>query len=281
VAGTIIVDRLESDASYASSINVASPLVVSNTISLGSAAAITGNVNIDNGTLFVNQNNNRVGIGGITNPSNWLDVNNSISITENGVANSNTSLELYSRFSDNQRGYVILKAESNSSGSSDLVVRSRNSFSEAEKFRIDSVGRVFTPSQTRFKARLTAQNNNVSNGAIFPFSAVVFDIGNNFNTSTYRFTAPVSGYYLFHVQIFRNSASQDNLVINLYKNGNPITTVRTYTGTVADSSIGFTAIWNVTAGDYFEIYNTTGATFPNAYDDGTGRYGYFEGILLG
>ena len=32
MAGTIVVDRLESDASYASSINIASPLVVANTV---------------------------------------------------------------------------------------------------------------------------------------------------------------------------------------------------------------------------------------------------------
>ena len=41
MAGTIVVDRLESDASYASSINIASPVIVSNTFALpaGSAAA--------------------------------------------------------------------------------------------------------------------------------------------------------------------------------------------------------------------------------------------------
>jgi len=44
MAGTIVVDRLESDASYASSINIASPIVISNTI--------TGNVNIDNGSFL-------------------------------------------------------------------------------------------------------------------------------------------------------------------------------------------------------------------------------------
>lgn len=40
MAGTIVVDRLESDASYASKINVASPLVIANTISIGSNLAI-------------------------------------------------------------------------------------------------------------------------------------------------------------------------------------------------------------------------------------------------
>ena len=41
MAGTIVVDRLESDASYASSINIASPVIVSNTFAFpaGSASA--------------------------------------------------------------------------------------------------------------------------------------------------------------------------------------------------------------------------------------------------
>jgi hypothetical protein len=203
-----------------------------------------------------------------------------------GVAGRGGAIAFSAKRTDggNFNAGAIAGAKSNSTGmneNGDLVLYSSVSSSLTERMRIYSAGQITTPSQPRFKARLTATNNNVSNGAIFPFSAVVFDIGNNFNTSTYRFTAPISGYYLFHVQIFRNSASQDNLVINLYKNGSPITTVRTYTGTVADSSIGFATIWNVTAGDYFEIYNTTGVTFPNAYDDGTGRYSYFEGILLG
>lgn len=62
MSGTIVVDRIESDASYASSINIASPLVVSNTINM-SGGSITGNVNIDSGLLFVDGTNDRVIIG--------------------------------------------------------------------------------------------------------------------------------------------------------------------------------------------------------------------------
>jgi hypothetical protein len=222
MAGTIVVDRLESDASYASSINVASPLVVSNTISLGSAAVISGNVNIDNGTLFVNQNNNRVGIGGITNPSNWLDVNNSISITENGVANSNTSLELYSRFSDNQRGYVILKAESNSSGSSDLVVRSRNNFSEAERFRIDSVGRVRIPNQPAASIRFAAGSYTGGTIRDATFSSLTdtdYNIGGHMNTSTGVFTCPVAGMYLCNTIWYNGTGNNGYMGVITAKNG--------------------------------------------------------------
>jgi hypothetical protein len=44
MAGTIIVDRIESDASYASSINVAAQVTFSNTVSFSSTATLSGNV---------------------------------------------------------------------------------------------------------------------------------------------------------------------------------------------------------------------------------------------
>lgn len=69
-----------------------------------------------------------------------LDVLENIQITEANSPSSSTQLNLFSRFSDNQRGYVILKAESISSGSSDLVITTRNNFTEGERLRIASNG---------------------------------------------------------------------------------------------------------------------------------------------
>ena len=50
MAGTIIVDRIESDASYASSINVAAQVTFSNTVSFSSTASVSGNVSMSNVT---------------------------------------------------------------------------------------------------------------------------------------------------------------------------------------------------------------------------------------
>ena len=51
MAGIIVVDRIESDASYASSINVASPLVISNTLSM---LTNTGSTILTANTLGIN-----------------------------------------------------------------------------------------------------------------------------------------------------------------------------------------------------------------------------------
>jgi len=264
MAGTIVVDRLESDASYASSINVASPLVISNTISVTNGT-ITGNLNIDNGTLFVNQNNNRVGIGGITNPADFLDVNTSISITENSVANSNTFLTLFSRFSDSQRGYVFLKAESNSSGSSDLVIRSRNNFSEAEKFRIDSVGRVTQPFQPAFCVFGISFS-----GTDFLGTTVTTNTGSHFNVSNGRFTAPIAGTYMFSFCL--STEDTNNHFVEIALNGSNIANRQLTYGVAFQSGTQFVIV-SMSAGDY---------VIAKRRDTGYAVYNcVFSGYLLG
>jgi len=91
--------------------------------------------------LFVDAGNNRVGINASA-PEATLDVKTDLAITEAAVANATSSLSFYSRFSDGQRGFVILKAESLASGSSDLVINARNAFTDAERLRIASTGDV-------------------------------------------------------------------------------------------------------------------------------------------
>jgi hypothetical protein len=50
MAGTIIVDRIESDASYASSINVAAQVTFSNTVSFSSTANVSGTLSANSFT---------------------------------------------------------------------------------------------------------------------------------------------------------------------------------------------------------------------------------------
>jgi hypothetical protein len=218
----------------------------------------------------------RVGIG-ITNPTNFLDVNTSISITENSVARANTDLTFYSRFSDNQRGYVTLKAESNSSGSSDLVVRSRNNFSEAEKFRIDSVGRVTMPAQPCFLATRTS-GSMTTNGQTVVFNSVQFNTGSNYNSSNGRFTAPIAGNYLFALSAITGISSGDQSYLSLYKN-NSFYGIAIYAGgqTTYYKNLSSSFILNLAAGDYIELVVGTNTNLYAAGDGGNPR---FSGCLL-
>ena len=222
----------------------------------------------------------RVGIG-ITNPGASLDVKTNIFITENSVASSNTELTLLSRFSDNQRGYVILKAESNSSGSSDLVIRSRNNFSEAEKFRIDSVGRVTKPYQPSFWAYLTGAQTVLSGNRLIAFNATRWDVGSNFNTSTNRFTAPVTGKYMFAASVATNGSSglQDYFGVQFYLNGVQYVVSgwnrQDVGGYLLDSK---TTLLSLNAGDYVTVIVESQNGFTANY---TTTGSYFTGYLIG
>jgi hypothetical protein len=64
----------------------------------------------------------------------------------------------------------------------------------------DEAGRVTTPYQPNFLARIGVSSTSITSGAwaTFYFNAVSWDRGSNFTTSSYRFTAPVAGIYFFH-----------------------------------------------------------------------------------
>ena len=71
------------------------------------------------------------------------------------------------------------------------------------RMRINSTGVITTPQQVGCAVRMSANishpgNNSFNSGTswVMPFDTEVWDIGSNFNTSNYTFTAPVAGRYL-------------------------------------------------------------------------------------
>ena len=66
----------------------------------------------------------------------------------------------------------------------------------------DSDGHVVFPSNVAFRVSNETQNNiATSSDVTIKFSSEIFDKNSDFNTSTYTFTAPVTGRYLFAITI--------------------------------------------------------------------------------
>ena len=96
----------------------------------------------------------------------------------------------------------------------------------SEKLRIDSSGYVTKPNNAMFKAVMSASRAQSSSGWVkiqfdddSTTSKGCFDVGNNFNTSNNRFTAPVTGYYHFGCNQRFDSINGNYVRLVFYKNG--------------------------------------------------------------
>ena len=115
-----------------------------------------------------------------------------------------------------------------------------------------------------------------SAGQLIPYDATNHNVGNHFSTSTYLFTAPISGSYQFnYYTIWYGSASND--WISLRVNG-----ARIKSGDVHFSNggnnwdfVSNSINYYLNAGDYVGVYAGTG----HGYHGGT--WGGFSGFLVG
>ena len=67
--------------------------------------------------------------------------------------------------------------------------------------RIDSSGHVTMPYQSAFLVYPNGDQTNIANDATLVFDQEIYDLNADFNTSTYTFTAPVTGKYLMCVAV--------------------------------------------------------------------------------
>jgi len=135
-----------------------------------------------------------------------------------------------------------------------------------------------------FRAYNTAvQNISNATWTKVQLTTELFDTNNNFDNSTnYRFTPTVAGYYQFNGQLYANYTSTPGVRIGaaLYKNGssyaqNEVTNPSaTLYGTIGISSVIFL---NGTT-DYVELYGLIYATGPQFYFGST--LTYLDGILV-
>ena len=113
---------------------------------------------------------------------------------------------------------------------------------------------------------------------IVPFNNVTYNIGNHFNTSTGRFTAPVAGIYLFTV-ICTSGSSQNATYQFLGLNGNRHRDLFEGDSFNTNSERNASAHLNLSANDVVDFRN--GGSFSVQGNGNGNYYSAFMGVLLG
>ena len=145
----------------------------------------------------------------------------------------------------------------NSPGDLTFMTTPSGTCNPVARMTIDSTGQVTKPAQASFAA-MAAQNGYVLNGAVFPFNTTTHNIGSHFNTSNYRFTAPVAGRYLFTFYSILNSSGQGRyeILINGAADQNG-TRVHMTPNTTNWDHVSTSWILNLAANDYIQMYSNS------------------------
>ncbi len=128
----------------------------------------------------------------------------------------------------------------------------------------------------KFSAYRNATLTSSASGSIIVFDTEIFDIGNNYNTSNGRFTAPATGYYEFN-GLVGNTTATGIMYCQFLVNGAVVKN-----GEVANVSAGnnrhpITGLLYLTSGDYVELkfFGGGGSTIAVNRENC-----YFEGHLV-
>ena len=150
----------------------------------------------------------------------------------------------------------------------------------AARLSIDSSGRVTMPYQPAFQAYYTSNKTKAAGWNSLPlFDATKFNIGNHFNLANNRFTAPVTGTYVFYFGGFFVTGGTDRVAVEMYKNGS---TYQAFGAPLCPGDSPWpisTVVVQLTAGDWF---SQPAAYTPASVLCGSGTYSIIlGGYLLG
>jgi len=165
------------------------------------------------------------------------------------------------------RKYASIEGISTSSynESIDLVFKTQPHASSGdvqERMRIDSAGRVTMPYQPAFSV-----SGSSFSGADFIGTSVLTNVGSHFSTSTGRFTAPVSGRYLFAFTFTPDDGSSN--FVNLFINGSQ----------AGENILNYGSQWQ--AASNIQILNLSAGDYVNARRRSTSGYPAYSALFCG
>jgi len=228
------------------------------------AEADAGFVSDPNGAVTVDGSGN-VGIGAT--PTGSLDVARS------------GSHEVVFRTTTTGDPTINLQADGQNNGKISYVRATEGltfSNSGAERMRIDSAGRVTMPYQPAFDVSYSGSVYTTLGTVVF--DTVYTNVGGHYNTSNGRFTAPVSGSYIFYTSHIKGNAPANVARRRFDRNSSEASNgrhLRLDEGQNFGDNGVLQSIIYCNAGDYVTVNQFVGSSY------GTHEYDYFGGYLIG
>ena len=147
-----------------------------------------------------------------------------------------------------------------------------------ERLRISAQGYVTTPNQPSFNVTITTIGQINSNAGVIIFNNTTslgnHNVGNHYNASNGRFTAPVAGRYQFNARMLTNSSTQSYTIYMFRVNANHVGYIgHNHSDYWLMESGSF--ILNLQANDYVDCY------LQQHSGHGGHNYASFSGFLIG
>jgi hypothetical protein len=191
--------------------------------------SIAGNKNFASGTLYIDDTNDRVGIGTAAPGTKLQIVSSGSTDVRLGVGNANAGFQMGVE-----------------SGGSCLLANFVNqpiyiATNGIERMRIDGSGRVTTPNQPMFSAKTFKSAGTVnSDRTNFTWVNYLVNEGNHWNNTTGVFTCPIAGKYFVTFNLNKRSSNSNWSGAAILKNG--VTEASSWYPPVSDSNFNYSPV---------------------------------------